>query len=131
MYNVQETTVQKEGASLSEFDPSLPYDSDQMEKGLHLMESIIGGRWNPMILFMLEKGAQSYSALKTGIPYVSDTELKRKLDMLHKHGLIEKQGPADDGRKNEYRMPANGSKIVRTLHHIMDISCQSCPPLEN
>ncbi|MDD2429140.1 MAG: winged helix-turn-helix transcriptional regulator [Eubacteriales bacterium] len=114
---------------MDEFDRSLPYDSGQMEKGLHLMESIIGGRWNPMILFILEQGTRSYAQIKNGIPYISDTELKRKLSALHDSGLIRKSSLAKDRRSSEYLLTAYGERIVHTLHHIMDISCQNCAPL--
>ena len=43
---------------MSEFDPNLRFEEPQLSHGLQLMEDIIGGRWNPMILFVMEQGAR-------------------------------------------------------------------------
>ncbi len=93
----------------------------QLEQGLRLMESIIGGRWNPMILFALEQGASRFTELKNGIAFISDTELQRKLAALTESGLVTRGGPEEDARKGEYLLTHFGAEITHTLRHILDI----------
>ena len=61
---------------MSEFDPNLRFEEPQLSYGC-----TDGGhhrrRWNPMILFVMEQGAQLYDIQP--IAYISDTELQRKL----------------------------------------------------
>ncbi len=104
-----------------EFDPSVALNEQELEQGLKLMESVIGGRWNSLILFQLEQGRKSYTDIRNSIDYISDTELQRKLNTLIDSKLV-KKGDGLDAKKREYALTPYGEDITHTLHHIMDIS---------
>lgn len=107
---------------MSMFDTRAGVDQPGLEQGLRLMESIIGGRWNPAILFVIEQGASRYSDIRSSIGYISDTELQRKLNVLLDGKLIEKTMQGAEERSAAYRLTSFGGEITHTLHHIMDIS---------
>ncbi len=107
---------------MSEFDPNLRFEEPQLSYGLQLMEDIIGGRWNPMILFVMEQGARSYTDIRNSIAYIRDTELQRKLSSLIESRLIMKESSPDEPRRAEYLLTGYGKDITHILHHIMDIS---------
>ncbi len=98
------------------------FEEPQFEWGLRLMESIIGGRWNPMILFALESGPCRFSDLKSRIEFISDTELQRKLGALMGSGLVVRNSNDEDTRKGEYILTGFGGEIAHTLRHILVIS---------
>ncbi len=104
-----------------EYDPTIAPNEQDLESGLRLMESVIGGRWNPLILFQLEHGAMSYTDIRNSIDYISDTELQRKLNTLIDSKLVVK-GNGEDARKREYVLTPYGEDIAHTLHPILDIS---------
>lgn len=106
---------------MKEIEQTMIFDEQELEEGLRLMESVIGGRWNPLILFELEQGARTYTDIKNNIDYISDTELQRKLNALIDSKLVTKENAAET-RKNEYALTPYGADITHTLHHIMDIS---------
>lgn len=98
------------------------FEEPRLEQGLRLMESVIGGRWNPMILFAIEQGASRYTDIRNNIEHISDTELQRKLGALIQNRLILKIMADEDTRKSEYALTQYGHDITHTLHHIMDIT---------
>ena len=106
---------------MEEFNRLPDFDEKELEEGLKLMESIIGGRWNPLILFELEEGAKTYTDIKNSIDYISDTELQRKLSALMDNKLVKKDS-MNEARKGEYTLTPYGVDIAHTLRHIMDIS---------
>jgi len=107
---------------MSQYDDFQSTQTAGLEGGLRLMESIIGGRWNPMILFVMEQGARSYTDIRNSIAYISDTELQRKLSSLIESRLIMKESSPDEPRRAEYLLTGYGKDITHILHHIMDIS---------
>lgn len=107
---------------MAEFDLTYPADDTQLEHGLRLMESVIGGRWNPMILFAIEQGATRFTDIRNNIEHISDTELIRKLSALQASGLVERLAIDEEARRGEYALTGFGEDITHTLHHILDIS---------
>lgn len=113
---------------MTEFDITQRFEEPKLEQGLRLMESIIGGRWNPMILFAIENGSSRFSDIRNDIMYISDTELQRKLSALIKSQLVIKITAEEDARKSEYQLTDFGGEITHTLHHIMNISLNHSAP---
>lgn len=113
---------------MQEYDISRPVEEPQLELGLRLMESVIGGRWNPMILFAIEQGATRFTDIRNSIPHISDTELQRKLGALQESRLIMKAQAEEDARRSEYRLTGYGGDITHILHHILDISYKHQDP---
>lgn len=113
---------------MTEFDVTQRFEEPKLEQGLRLMESIIGGRWNPMILFAIENGFSRFTDIKNDITYISDTELQRKLSALIQSQLIVKITAEEDARKSEYQLTSFGGEITHTLHHIMNISLNHLAP---
>ncbi|NLW20620.1 MAG: helix-turn-helix transcriptional regulator [Clostridiales bacterium] len=107
---------------MAEFDSTRALDEPQLALGLRLMESIIGGRWNPMILFAIEQGASRFTDIRNHIVHISDTELQRKLASLTQSRLVEKVTAQEDARRGEYALTRFGGDITHILHHILDIS---------
>lgn len=106
---------------MAEFDLTQKFEDTQLLEGIRLMESIIGGRWNPMILFAIEQGANRFTDIKNSIDHISDTELARKLAGLVENRLVIKDEESE-ARRSTYTLSPFGGDITHTLHHIMDIS---------
>ncbi len=112
---------------MNEYDRFGPQDPSTLDAGLRLMETIIGGRWNPLILLALEAGAERFTDLKVYIPDISDTELQRKLLMLQNGGLVTKEPENQDARRRTYRLTPWGFEILHILHHILRIAGKRFP----
>lgn len=107
---------------MSQYDDFQSTQTAGLEGGLRLMESIIGGRWNPMILFAIEQGAARFTDIRANVSEISDTELRRKLAALTDSRLIIKSSPEEDARRSEYALTDFGGEITHTLRHILAIS---------
>lgn len=80
--------------------------------------AILGKRWNGMILDALGAGPLSFSALKRGVPKISDTTLSDRLTELNKTGLIERNVQPGPPVSVTYELTPAGQKLVPILEQI-------------
>lgn len=86
--------------------------------GFQIVHDLIKLRWVPEILKSIQLGNQRYNEILMSIPYISHTELNRKLSILTKKGVIEKR---IDGNNTYYSLLNFGKDLVHIFEHLEDI----------
>ena len=84
--------------------------------GFEIVQDLIKLRWVPEILKSINQGNQRYSEILTSIPYMSHTELNRKLAILGEKKVIEKR----DG-DGSYTLLEFGEDLVHIFNHLEDL----------
>lgn len=83
---------------------------------LELTHDMIKGKWKPIILWRLRKGATSLAKLQKDIEGITQKMLIEHLKELITNGLVEKKVFDGYPLKVEYSLTANrGTKIVEAL----------------
>ncbi|GFN36598.1 winged helix-turn-helix transcriptional regulator [Tepidimicrobium xylanilyticum] len=86
--------------------------------GFQIVQDLIKLRWVPEILKSIQLGNQRYSEILTSIPYISHTELNRKLSILIEKKVIEKR---TNGTNTYYSLLNFGKDLVHIFNHLEDI----------
>ncbi len=90
------------------------------ECGIEFTLSIIGGKWKPLILWLLaKKGIKRYGEIKKFIPTVTNKMLSQQLKELVNDGLIHRKDYKVIPPKVEYRITEKG----KTLVPLLDFMC--------
>ncbi|NLN47864.1 MAG: helix-turn-helix transcriptional regulator [Clostridiales bacterium] len=91
--------------------------------GFCIVQELIKLRWVPEILKSIEAGNMRYSEILNSIPYISHTELNRKLSILMNKKAINKT--ADSGIIN-YNLLVFGKDLVHIFNHLEDLEKKYC-----
>ncbi|MGI5852450.1 MAG: helix-turn-helix transcriptional regulator [Clostridiales bacterium] len=91
--------------------------------GLNIVENLIKLRWVPEILESIELGNRNYSEILRSIPYLSHTELNRKLKILIEKGVIKR---AEEGNNTYYMLLDFGRDLVHIFRHLEDLEEKYC-----
>lgn len=91
------------------------------KEGLTLIQTVLGGRWNPEILLSIEAGYSRYSEIYRYIEHISHTELQRKLTLLINEKLVIKEVSETEDGKGTYQLSDFGQEVVHVIHHLLDI----------
>lgn len=83
--------------------------------GFEIVHDLIKLRWVPEILKSISLGNSRYSEILSSIPYLSHTELNRKLAILIEKKVIEKN---EDG---SYSLLEFGKDLVHIFQHLEDL----------
>ncbi|OBJ50902.1 helix-turn-helix domain-containing protein [Mycobacterium sp. 1423905.2] len=75
---------------------------------------IIAERWNPLIVRNLMFGADTFSAIASGVPTMSRSMLLKRLDELQRAGVIETQRKPG-GRGYHYRLTEAGADLAGVI----------------
>lgn len=86
--------------------------------GLVFIQDLIKLRWIPEILKSIDQGNTKYSDILNSIPYMSHTELNRKLAVLIERNVIEK---VVDENENYYTLLNFGKDLVHIFEHLEDL----------
>lgn len=89
---------------------------EPITEGFRFMQDMIKLKWVPEILFSIEKGSARYTDILEGIPYISHTELNRKLAVLMEHDALEK---IDEDMCAKYRLLPLGEELVEIFKRLM------------
>jgi len=96
--------------------------SDKMSKkvssGFELLHELIKLKWVPEIIKSISLGNENYTKILKSIPYMSHTELNRKLKILLNRNVIVKQ---EDGKNIYYRLNSFGKDLVHIFNHLEDL----------
>ncbi len=90
----------------------------KISNGFEIVQDLIKLRWVPEILKSIELGNHRYSEILTSIPYISHTELNRKLSTLVEKNVIEKR--VDDST-TAYYLLSFGKDLVHIFYHLEDL----------
>lgn len=72
---------------------------------------IIGGKWKPVIIWVLMEGPQRYGELHRRIPGVALKVLSRQLKELEADGVITRKAYPEVPPRVEYSLAAEGEKL--------------------
>ena len=74
--------------------------------------SIIGGKWTPIILFLISKGANRFGVLQKGIDGISKQMLTRQLRELEEDGILIRKVFPVIPPKVEYSISEKGKTLI-------------------
>lgn len=86
--------------------------------GFQIVQDLIKLRWIPEILKSIQLGNRRYSEILRSIPYISHTELNRKLSILVDKKVIEK---TTNGSNTYYSLLNFGEDLVHIFDHLEDL----------
>ncbi len=73
--------------------------------------SKIGGKWKPIILFLISKGANRFGILMKGIDGISKQMLTRQLRELEQDGFLDRKIYAEIPPRVEYSITELGNSL--------------------
>ncbi len=79
---------------------------------------IIGGKWKPIILYLISKGINRFGLLRRGNPDISKQMLTKQLRELENDGLITRKIYAEIPPRVEYVITPFGKKFIRILDEL-------------
>ena len=92
--------------------------NSKISNGFYIVQDLIKLRWVPEILESLHLGNQRYSEIQRSIPYISHTELNRKLAILVGKKVISKNV---DRNSIDYSLLDFGEDLVHIFKHLEDM----------
>lgn len=92
--------------------------SNKIINGFEIVHNLIKLRWIPEIVKSIYLGNIRYSEIQRSIPYLSHTELTRKLNALMAKGVI-KKAKGDIG--DYYSLESFGRDLVHIFYHLEDL----------
>jgi len=96
---------------------------DKISSGLDIVQNLIKLRWVPEILRSIELGNKHYTEIHRSIPYLSHTELNRKLKVLIEKGVIKR---VEEGNSIYYMLLDFGRDLVHIFRHLEDLEEKYC-----
>ncbi len=94
-------------------------DNDQMKKiGFERVQEVMKHRWVPEILMCIGSGKGRYSEILSKYPFLSKTELNRKLALLKKYRVIDK---SDKHMHHPYRLMDFGEDLLKLIEFIGEV----------
>lgn len=82
--------------------------------------NIIGGKWKPVIIHLLRKGANRFSILQKAIPEISKQTLVNQLRELEADSIIERTIFAEIPPRVEYKISALGETLFPIIDAMSD-----------
>ena len=85
----------------------------------HCMNKI-GGKWKPIVIFLISLNKNRFSLLKRAIPDISKQMLVNQLREMEEDGLIERKVYAEIPPKVEYKLSAYGESVLPIIAVMAD-----------
>jgi DNA-binding HxlR family transcriptional regulator len=80
--------------------------------------SIIGGKWKPIILFVISEQSIRFGRIRYYIPAISNKMLTQELKELEEHKLVERQEYKEAPPRVEYKLTEFGKSVLPILNEI-------------
>ena len=77
--------------------------------------SVIGGKWKPIILWIIRNGTQQFSEIKRAIPPITPKVLTQQLRELERDGIVSRRVYAVVPPKVEYSLTDHGRTLMPIL----------------
>ncbi len=91
---------------------------------VHAM-NIIGGKWKPIIIYLLANGALRFGKLLVFIPNISKKVLTQQLRELEEDGIIIRQRFAETPPRVEYSLSKKGKGLLPILKLLSEWTAES------
>lgn len=92
---------------------------------LEIAHDIMKGKWKPIILFQLQRGAASLSALERSIAGISQKMLLEQLKELQAFGLVDKTVFDGYPLRVEYSLtPGRGRKMLEAVRIMQQVGVE-------
>ena len=91
---------------------------NKVSSGFEIVQDLIKLRWVPEILKSIDLGNHRYSDILKSIPYMSHTELNRKLSILIDRQVIYKQIENDS---TQYTLLNFGKDLIHIFYHLEEL----------
>lgn len=82
--------------------------------------NLIGGKWKPVVIFLIRKDCNRFSMLQRAIPDVSKQMLTQQLRELEEDGLIERKIFAEIPPRVEYYITEYGKTLLPVIDAMSD-----------
>ena len=82
--------------------------------------SKIGGKWKPIILYLISKGANRFGILQRGIDGISKQMLTKQLREMEADGVLERKIFAEIPPRVEYYITDLGESLFPIIHSMRD-----------
>ena len=80
----------------------------------------IGGKWKPIVIFLINMGKNRFSLLKKAIPDISKQMLVNQLREMEEDKLIERMVYAEVPPRVEYTLSAHGKTVLPIIAVMAD-----------
>ncbi|CAN5154336.1 hypothetical protein BH11ACT4_BH11ACT4_06780 [soil metagenome] len=88
------------------------------DRSITLAFSVLGKRWNGMILSVLGSGAASFVGMRKGVDGISDTMLSDRLAELVELGLVRRLVTDGPPISVSYELTPAGAELVPTINQL-------------
>lgn len=88
------------------------------DSSITLAFSVLGKRWNGMILGVLGSGPATFGELRKAVSGIGDTVLSERLVELAEVGLLRRDVAAGPPVTVSYQLTAAGSEVVPTISEL-------------
>ena len=78
--------------------------------------SMIGGKWKPIILYLISKGANRFGILQRGIEGISKQMLTKQLREMEDDGILERKIFAEIPPRVEYSISKKGKSLFPIIN---------------
>jgi len=92
--------------------------------------SIIGGKWKPIIIFLLARGPLRFGKLVMFIPAISRKVLTDQLRELEADGLIDRKKYAETPPRVEYSLTEKSKSLIPVLYSLAQWTVANSPEME-
>src|SRR3954466_1575151 len=83
---------------------------------------VIGGKWKPIIIWLLMEKTHRFGELKKTIPGIALKVLSRQLKELEADGIVSREVFAEVPPRVEYSLTAKGSSLSEVMVRLSDWS---------
>jgi DNA-binding HxlR family transcriptional regulator len=98
--------------------PDSESDTRICDSAITLAFSVLGKRWNGMILGVLGSGSASFVSLRTAVSGISDTVLSDRLVELVETGLVRRNVTGGPPVSVSYELTTAGAELVPTIEQL-------------
>jgi len=76
---------------------------------------VIGGKWKPLLLYLIASGCNRFGALRRAVPAISQQMLTRQLRELEADGLLQRTAFPGRPARVEYALSERGESVMPVI----------------